>query len=129
ISFWAIRNYYLRLKKDRIIAQNNHKIAELELNKEKNEKLLLEKQLNEQTALVLLEKERFKNEIEKKNRKLTTKALSISSRNEIIKDILKTLSKSKEISQNSVLQNQISELKRYLNRQSGWDDFFTHFEE
>lgn len=128
-SFWTIRNYYLRLKKDQIIAQNNHKIAELELDKEKNDKLLLEKQLNEQTALVLLEKERFKNEIEKKNRKLATKALSISTRNELIEDIIKSISESKEIAHNSVLQKRIIELKRYFNRQSEWDDFFTHFEE
>lgn len=128
-SFWTIRNYYLRLKKDQIIAQNNHKIAELELDKEKNDKLLLEKQLNEQTALVLLEKERFKNEIEKKNRKLATKALSISTRNELIEDIIKSLSESKEIAHNSILQKRIIELKRYFNRQSEWDNFFTHFEE
>lgn len=129
LIFWMIRNYYLRLKKDRIIAENNHKIAELELGKEKNEKLILEKQLNEQRALVLLEKERFKNEIEKKNRKLTTKALSISTRNELIEDIVETLSESKEVFQNESLKKTILKLKKHLSQQSEWEDFFTHFEE
>jgi len=129
LILWMIRNYYLRLKKDRIRAENNHKIAELELGKEKNEKLILEKQLNEQRALVLLEKERFKNEIEKKNRKLTTKALSISTRNELIEDIVETLSESKEVFQNESLKKTILKLKKHLSQQSEWEDFFTHFEE
>src|SRR5690554_4368830 len=129
ISFWTIRNYFFRIKKDRIIAQNNHKIAALEFEKEKNKKLILEKQLNEQNALILLEKERFKNEIEKKNRELTTKALSVSTRNDLIEDILKTLTDSKDVAQNEFLRRRIMELKKHLNKQSQWDDFFKHFEE
>jgi len=129
ITLWAIWNYSAKLKQRKIIAENNQKITELELEKEKNNKLFLEQQLNEQSALALLEKERFKNEIEAKNRQLATKALSISTRNELIEDIINALSKSSEISEDKNLKIRISELKNHLKKESEWDDFFTHFEE
>ncbi len=129
ITLWAIRNYYVKLRQRKIIAENNQKITELELEKEKSDKLLLEKQLNEQSALALLEKEKFKNELESKNRQLASKALSISTRNELIEVIVDSLTKSSEISRNESLKSRVLELKNHLKKQSEWDDFFTHFEE
>lgn len=129
ITLWAIWNYFSRLKQNKIIAENNQKIAELELEKQKNDKILLEQQLNEKEALTLLEQEKFKNEIEAKNRQLAAKALSLSTRNELIEDVIDSLSASKEISQNPNFKKPISDLKNQLKRDSDWDDFFSHFEE
>jgi len=129
ITLWALRNYSAKLKQRKIIAENSQKIAELELEKEKNGKLLLEQELNEQSALALLEKERFKNEIEAKNRQLASKALSISARNELIEDIIESLSRESEIRGNESLKRRIFELKHHLKKESEWDEFFTHFEE
>lgn len=129
ITLWSIRNYSAKLKQRKIIAENSQKIAELELEKEKNSKLILEQELNEQGALALLEQERFKNEIEAKNRQLASKALSISSRNELIEDIIDALSRESEISGNENLKKRIFELKNHLKKESEWDEFFTHFEE
>jgi len=89
----------------------------------------LEQELNEQGALALLEQERLKNEIEAKNRQLASKALSISSRNELIEDIIDALSRESEISGNENLKKRIFELKNHLKKESEWDEFFTHFEE
>lgn len=129
ITLWALRNYSAKLKQRKIIAENSQKIAELELEKEKNSKLLLEQELSEQGALALLEHERFKNEIETKNRQLASKALSISARNELIEDIIDALARESEISNNDNLRKRIFELKAHLKKESEWDDFFTHFEE
>ena len=129
ITLWALRNYSAKLKQRKIIAENSQKIAELELEKEKSDKLILEQQLSEQSALALLEKERFKNEIEAKNRQLASKALSISSRNELIEDIIEALSRESEIRRNESLKRRIFQLKNHLKKESEWDEFFTHFEE
>lgn len=129
ITLWAIWNYFSRLRQTKIIAESNQKIAELELEKQKNDKILLEQQLNEKEALTLLEQEKFKNEIEAKNRQLAAKALSLSTRNELIEDVIDSLSANKEISQNPNLKKPISELKNQLKRDSDWEDFFSHFEE
>lgn len=129
ISFWALRNYFSRLRQNKIIAESNQKIAELELEKEKNDKILLEQQFNEKEALALLEQEKFKNEIESKNRQLAAKALSLSTRNELIEDVIDSLSIHNDISQNSNLRKSISDLKNQLKRDADWDDFFSHFEE
>lgn len=129
IILWSLRNYSVKLKQRKIIAERTQKITELELEKEKSDKLILEQQLNEREALALLEQERFKNEIESKNRQLASKALSISTRNELIEDIIDSLTKESEISQNENLRKRILELRNHLKKDSEWDDFFTHFEE
>lgn len=129
ITLWAIWNYFAKLKQREIIAGNNQKIAELELENQRNDKILLEQQLKEKEALTLLEQEKFKNEIEAKNRQLAAKALSLSTRNELIEDVIDSLSANKEISQNLSLKKPILELKNQLKRDSDWDDFFSHFEE
>lgn len=129
LIFWAIWNYSSRLKQKKIIAESNQKIAELELENQKNDKILLEQQLNEKEVLTLLEQEKFKNEIESKNRQLASKALSISTRNELIEDIMEALSKESEIRGNERLKRRIFELRNHLKKDSEWDEFFTHFEE
>ena len=69
------------------------------------------------------------NEIESKNRKLAVKALHLSSRNELIENIVQSLSNLPEIAKNADLKNQITQLKSHLRNDSEWDEFFTHFEE
>lgn len=129
IFSWAIRNYSVKLKQRKIIAENSQKIMELELEKEKSDKLLLKKELLEKNALVLLEKERFKNEIEAKNRQLASKALTIAARNELLEGLIQTLSQESEIRGNENLKKKIFELRNHLKNESEWAEFFTHFEE
>ncbi|WP_179349082.1 tetratricopeptide repeat protein [Winogradskyella pacifica] len=104
-------------------------IVELELAKEKSDYLLIQKQLREQETLALLEQERFKNELEVKNRKLTAKALSLSSKNDLIEEVVQSLSQNTLISENPELKQHIRELKKHLKTDTQWDSFFTHFEE
>tara|TARA_R110000822_G_scaffold199918_1_gene337571 strand:- start:287 stop:1435 length:1149 start_codon:yes stop_codon:yes gene_type:complete len=105
------------------------KIVELELAKEKSDHLLIEKQLREKEALASLEQERLKNELEVKNRKLTAKALYLSSKNDLIEEVVQSISLHTEIAENPQLKKQITELKKHLKKDTQWDSFFTHFEE
>lgn len=105
------------------------KIVELELAKEKSETLLNEQKHQEREALVLLERERLKNELDLKNRELTAKALYLSSKNELIEEIVQSISKNTQIENIALLKKQINDLKKHLKKDRQWDSFFIHFEE
>jgi tetratricopeptide (TPR) repeat protein len=129
ISLWAIKNYFGKLKQKKIIAENNQRIAELELEKQKSDKIMLEQKFKEQEQENLLNLEKYKNEIEQKNRQLAVKALSNSSKNEMLENILEHLNLYKELKENPTLSKLIKELKSHVKTDGNWDEFFTHFEE
>jgi len=126
---WVLRNLSARHKQKKLIEERSRQIMVLELEKEKNEHLLLEKQLREQETRALLEQERLKNEIESKNRKLSAKALYLSGRNQLIEEIISQLSALPELSKDKSLGMHIRSLKNHLNTDTEWDSFITHFEE
>lgn len=126
---WTLRNLSLKHKQKKQIAERNEQILALELEKEKRELLLLEKQFNENSALSLLEQERLKNEVELKNRKLSAKALYLSGRNIMIEEVLSGLTELLHASKNNSLVEYIETLKNHLKTDNEWDSFITHFEE
>jgi tetratricopeptide (TPR) repeat protein len=128
-ALWSLRNLSLKLKQKKLIAERNEQILALELVKEKQESLLLEKQFNENKAISLLEQEKLKNEVELKNRKLSAKALHLSGRNQMIEDVLLELSVLPQVSKDNSLLAHIQSLKNQLKTDNEWDNFITHFEE
>ncbi|WP_347374084.1 tetratricopeptide repeat protein [Aequorivita sp. Q41] len=119
---WVYKNNSLKHKQRK-------KIIELELAKEKSDHLLVERKHRETEALVLLEKERLKNELDTKNRELTAKAMYLASKNELIEDVVQSLSKQTEIASNTQLKSKLNDLKKHLKKETQWDSFFVHFEE
>lgn len=115
----------LFLRQKRIVAEAKQNISELNLEKEKNKNLLLEKRV----TTTLLEQEQLKNEIEIKNRKLSAKALYLSDRNDLIEEIVAYLSKKPQLAKDPTLANHIRSLKANLRTDNEWDNFITHFEE
>lgn len=128
-ALWTLRNLSVKLKQKKLIAERNEQILALELEKEKRESLLLEKQLNETQAVSLLQQEKLKNEVELKNRKLSTKALYLSGKNEMIEEILSELSVLPQVSKDDTLVSHMQSLKNQLKADNEWDSFITHFEE
>lgn len=126
---WILSSLSVKHKQKKLIAERNEQILSLELEKEKNELLLLEKQLDEQKAISLLEQERLKNEVEQKNRKLSAKALYLSGRNQMIEEVLSELSELPKVAEEALLVNHIQTLKTHLKTDNEWDNFITHFEE
>ena len=129
IIILSLRNMSAKDKQRKLIAERNEQAIALELEKEKNENLLLEKQIREKETTSLLEQERLKNEIEARNRKLSAKALYLSGRNTLIEDVIASLSKIPELSKNTSLSAHIKTLKDHLKTDDEWDSFITHFEE
>jgi len=126
---WAMYNNIIKNKQRRILDQQNKEFIELELQKKESDNLLLEKQLQSKEAKALLKEERFKNELENRNRQLAAKALQISARNELIKEVISRLSDQTEIARNAFLSAKVKELNKLLKNDSEWDSFLTHFEE
>src|SRR5690554_5157320 len=101
----------------------------LELQKIKDENILLKKQIHINDTLSLLEEDRLKNEIELRNQRLASKALQISSRNNLLNEFIKSLSTRGEITGNSFLSKKLNELKKFVESESELEAFFMHFEE
>lgn len=129
IVILSLRNISARHKQKKLIAERNQQAIALELEKEKTENLLLEKQLIEKEANSLLEQERLKNEIEARNQKLSARALYHSGRNQLIEDVIADLSQLPAISSDKQLAGHIKALKNHLSNDDEWDTFITHFEE
>lgn len=112
-----------------LIVRQKKLIVDKRFAQEKNDKLLLEKRINEKEAAALLEQERLKNEIEVRNRELSAKALYLSGRNQLIEEILSSLTRKIKLTKDPTILDQIETLKRQLKNDNEWDNFIMHFEE
>ncbi|HYD90742.1 MAG TPA: hypothetical protein VEA37_04550, partial [Flavobacterium sp.] len=92
----------------RLNAENQKKIVELELIKEKNEYMLLKEKLAVVEHKSKLEQERLRNKIDKKNRMLSANALYQSGRNELLEKIIASLTDMSTVSNNEFIKNYIS---------------------
>lgn len=122
----------LILRQKRIIAERNQHSSELDLEKEKNYNLLLEKRVTDallEQQRLKAEEERLKNEVENRNKKIFAKALYLSDRNELIGEIISYLSKKPKFSRDQILANYVRSLREDLKTNNEWDSFIKHFEE
>jgi tetratricopeptide (TPR) repeat protein len=130
LVFLVFRTNAARHKQRKIIAEHTQKITSLELEQAQSTRLLLEKQLKEKETLILLEKEKLRNEIEAKNRKLAAKALHLANKNELIDQIVHSLAAVPIVANNSTVTRQINKLRHTLKEDSmEWQNFLSHFEE
>ncbi|MET3539261.1 tetratricopeptide repeat protein [Chryseobacterium limigenitum] len=126
---WLFRTLYLKNQQKRTIAERNQQIITLELKNKENDNLLLEQQIKEKETEALLEKEKLKNELESRNRKLAVNAIHIAQRNDKIEEYILKLKKNPEIIKNDQLSQQLDQLKLILTKEdSNDDDFLIHFE-
>lgn len=129
ILIWAFVN---KAAKDK----QHKKIVGLQLQREKNDKLLLENKLRKQEALALLEQERLKHtqekleyDIEIKNKELTSRALFLANRNRLIGELVNSLADSRTVSVNPRLKADLERLRKQLEGNDDWNNFIIHFEQ
>lgn len=122
---FIFRNQRIKNKQIKLIAQHNQEIVELKLQKEIDDNLISKKK----EEIALLEQERLLKEIELKNQKISSKALYTSGRDELLEQILDSLSDIPQLSGNKLLINHIKALKNHIKADNDWDDFILHFEE
>lgn len=117
--------YNAKVRQNKLIAESDYQKTEFRLQKETSDNLLLKEK--EKTALLV--QEQLKKEIELKNQKISSKALYISGRDELLQEILRSLSKLRDVSENKALISQIRKLKNHLKTDNDWENFIVHFEE
>lgn len=125
ITMLVVGYLFLQNKQKKKLYERDKRIINLELEKKEKDKLLLEKQINELEILTRLEQERA----DKKNRELTTKALFLSSQNQLIEEIIEFLSAVEKTKDISSISRQILHLKLRLKDSAKYDNFLIHFEE
>lgn len=125
ILILIFRNQLIKNKQKALIIQREQELISFKLEKEiADNALLLEK---ERTAL--LEQERLQNEIELRNQKILSRGLYQSGRNQLLQDILKSLSNIPQLSENGTVINDIRALKEHLKTEEGWDNYVRHFDD
>ncbi|MBT2619967.1 tetratricopeptide repeat protein [Chryseobacterium sp. ISL-6] len=122
------RTLYLKNRQKRTIAERNEQIISLELKNKETDNLLLEKQIKEKETETLLEKEKLRNELENRNRKLAANAIHIAQRNDKIEQYILQLKRNPEMIKNDQLSQQLDQLKLILTKEENNDDFLSHFE-
>ena len=111
-------------KQNALISQREQELVSLELEKEiADNALLLEKERS-----ALLEQERLQSEIELKNQKILSKTIYQSGRNQLLKDVLESLSSVPQLSQNGELIDHIQALKAHLKTDNDWNHYVRHFD-
>jgi tetratricopeptide (TPR) repeat protein len=124
----ALKNRIIKQRQEKIITEKQQQIISLELEQKKSQNLLLEQEMREKETNALLEQEQLKNEIDKRNRQLSAKALNLSGRNQIIEDIIIAFGQNPKLKNDPKLLKYINDLKANL-KADGWDSFIVHFEE
>lgn len=112
--------------------KNQHQqkmLSDLELAKKKNENQLLEQQLQEKKMLSLLEKERYKTQMDSKNREILGKAFVQASQQEAINNLVTQVENHPNPEKWNTLKKEVESLKRTFDQTGHWESFFLHFEE
>lgn len=125
ILILIFRNQLIKNKQKALIIQREQELISFKLEKEIADNALLQEK--ERTAL--LEQERLQNEIELRNQKILSRGLYQSGRNQLLQDILKSLSNIPQLSNNSAIIKDIRALKEHLKTEEGWDNYVRHFDD
>ncbi len=101
ILIWAWRGNSIKYRQRKIIEERNQKIKMLEM----------------------------ESELEAKNRSLAVKALNLSSRNEMLQEVIQNIKDQPDLVNKPEIRNYVSKLNRHIKKDSANDDFLLHFEE
>ncbi len=135
LFIWIFSKRAQSAKQKRMIAESNLLIKELELESQKINSKLLEKELKEKELLHALETEkqkeneaRLEREVEARNRQLSQKILFQSTRNELIEDLVGSISATIPNNEDPTLLKSVSDLKTHLRQDVKWEEFSNSFE-
>lgn len=125
IIILVFRNRLAENRKRQLIALNEQRITEINLEKEIAHNSLLE----ERGKRAALEQERLKNEIALKNQKILSKQTYQFGRNLLLKDILKAVASIPGIKENKEVVNYMEALKQHIKNDENWESYVRHFDD
>ena len=127
-----MRNRNIKVKQRNEILRQEKELAKLETERAEAENRYLHEEITATEEINRVKEEKYKQEIEHKNRELTSKAMHVVNKNEILADINERL---KIVDPDKALDTvkQLHEIKRIIksnvNLDEDWEVFKLHFEE
>lgn len=116
------------IRNQRIKNRNQSKMMQLQLEKEQHEKQLAEEKAKSVEMEAHYRQEMMKHSLEQKQNELSAASMFISSRNELIENLLKDLTDIKEVQGMPAINNLVQHLKQLLKTSNERDNFIINFE-
>jgi tetratricopeptide (TPR) repeat protein len=116
------------IRNQRVKGRQVKQLMQLKIEKGQHEKLIAEKQMKETELIAHYQHEMMKRSLDQKQHELSVTSMFISSRNELIEDLLKSLSEIKEAQGITALNSLVQHLKQLLKDSNSNDDFLINFE-
>ena len=110
LAFAIIIVSYIRMK-----SRNRQQLLSLKLEKEKNEKKLMEEKMEETERFASYREEMYKKDIEQKNREIEAHLMFINSRNDLLDNLIKHINRDAALAQNPVVKDMTQYISRLRN--------------
>lgn len=136
---YTLRYKNISLKQQSLISEREKQVAELNLKKREAETIKaeeesrrLQQEMASQQEITQLKEEQYQNELQHKDRELSTSALHMISKNAMLKDVygkLETVIKNDQDQMVLIIGKILHEIKNNIRLDENWGKFKVHFEE
>lgn len=118
----------IMMRNQRVKSRNQHRMMELQLEKEQHEKELAEEQARSVELEAHYRQEMMKHSLEQKQKELSMTNMFMTSRNELIENLLKDLTDIKDVQDIPAVKVLVQHLKQLLKTSNERDNFIINFE-
>lgn len=118
----------IMMRSQRIKSRNQHRMMELQLEKEQHEKELAEEQAKSVELEAHYRQEMMKHSLEQKQKELSITNMFMTSRNELIENLLKDLTDIKDVQDIPAVKILVQHLRQLLKTSNERDNFIINFE-
>jgi len=101
----------------------------LQIEQEKNVRLVAEQQMHETELIARYQREIMQKEIERKRKEIAATTMFVTSRNELINELLQSIALFEETKDNQLLNKTTGHLKQLLKTGDQQENFLVNFEE
>ncbi|MFP4470720.1 MAG: tetratricopeptide repeat protein [Bacteroidales bacterium] len=125
---YTMRVRWINMRQKNALLQKKEEIAALELEKSHAQQLLLEEELKQNEERTVMQEKLFREEIEAKNREISSKALINATKNDTIIQVIDQIDKINGNGDRYIMALK-RELKSTIDIEEDWNDFVVHFEQ
>ncbi|MGI6222447.1 MAG: tetratricopeptide repeat protein [Prevotella sp.] len=119
---------WFMVRNERIRNRQAHQLMDLKLEKEKRDKELAKTQMRETELMAKYQKQLLQTSLEKKQRELSATAVFVSTRNQLITELLKQFADVPESERNPEIKQIMQNLQQVLHRGEENEAFYVKFE-
>jgi tetratricopeptide (TPR) repeat protein len=131
LSIYSLRSRNIKVKQRNELLRKEKELAKLEKEKAEAENIYLHEEMTAAEELNRIKEEKLKQEIEHKNRELSSQALHAVNKNEILKEInekIAAIDPTDTADTNLKISKIKNLIRNFVSLEGDWDDFKLHFE-